>query len=506
MSDDYHGYNVSTGYTSYFFREMAPDWLDFCARAHGFDAQRAGPNYRYLDLGCGQGFHLCVLAAANPEARFVGIDFQPEHIAHATKLASSAGLANVSFVQADFLDLARAWPPEFGTFDYIALQGILSWISNELRAAVFDCVAAASKPGTLAAFGYNSQPGWLNAVPFQHVASKLSTNDAPNQALDTAFDMFRRLSARKAPFPEEFPGFGERLDYLSRQPSNYLVHEFLTDHWTSFWHSAVAEELKRADLYFVGSASVADALLPGALPAELRAVIEGQSDEAFRQDVQDIAINQSFRRDIFGPNPRPSDDESGLDSDAAIYLFSMPEEGVPLTFRSAWAETSIEYDAVADLVVALANGPLRVADLLALQNPLRQDTRDILLRMIDAQFLIVGKRDSDDIGIAKRFNAVIAKAVAGGTPYAYLAAAAAGTGVPATELELLLLDSWLSGEGQTETALVHGVKRRLEKLGRRLSNRGTRIDEEELGWHIGQLAQVFMDDVVPRWRILGVIE
>ena len=78
MGDGAHGYNISTAYTSYFFREMAPDWLDFCSRANGFDAQRRGPSYRYLDLGCGQGFHLCVLAAANPEAQFVGIDFQPE--------------------------------------------------------------------------------------------------------------------------------------------------------------------------------------------------------------------------------------------------------------------------------------------------------------------------------------------------------------------------------------------------------------------------------------------
>src|SRR5918998_6599048 len=73
-----HGYDVSLGYTYNFHREMAPGWMDFCVGAHGFEPERRGSGYRYLDLGCGQGFGLCLLAAANPDAEFIGIDFQAE--------------------------------------------------------------------------------------------------------------------------------------------------------------------------------------------------------------------------------------------------------------------------------------------------------------------------------------------------------------------------------------------------------------------------------------------
>ena len=153
MTDRRHGYDVSVGYAANFLREIAPDWLRFCIRAHGFEPPQTGPDYRYLDLGCGPGFHICLLAAANPGAEFVGVDFQSDHIAQCEALATAAGLTNVRFVQADFLDLAAAWPAELGAFDYIGVYGILSWVSAELRAAVFQCVAHASKPGTVAAFG-----------------------------------------------------------------------------------------------------------------------------------------------------------------------------------------------------------------------------------------------------------------------------------------------------------------------------------------------------------------
>ena len=91
MSGQSHGYNVSVGYSYGFFREMAPDWLDFCVRIAGYEApRRQGKTLRFLDLGCGQGFGLCILAAANPNGEFVGVDLQPEHIAHGEGLARAA--------------------------------------------------------------------------------------------------------------------------------------------------------------------------------------------------------------------------------------------------------------------------------------------------------------------------------------------------------------------------------------------------------------------------------
>ncbi|MDR7153565.1 hypothetical protein J2W40_000362 [Sphingobium xenophagum] len=68
MNDWSHGYDVSEGYTYGFRHEMAPDWMDLCARLGGQEPPRTTPGqrFRYLELGCGQGIGLCLLAAANP--------------------------------------------------------------------------------------------------------------------------------------------------------------------------------------------------------------------------------------------------------------------------------------------------------------------------------------------------------------------------------------------------------------------------------------------------------
>jgi SAM-dependent methyltransferase len=91
---------------------MRPNWLDWVALLRG--AEPPHDTRCVLELGCGQGFGLCVLAAANPEHRFVGLDFNPEHIAHARGLVRRTGLTNIEFHEGDFLALAQApelpWP------------------------------------------------------------------------------------------------------------------------------------------------------------------------------------------------------------------------------------------------------------------------------------------------------------------------------------------------------------------------------------------------------------
>ena len=91
-----HGYYADAGYTYGFYPETSPARLQWAAliQGHALPRQR----FRYLDAGCGQGLSVIFAAAAHPDSEFVGIDFLPEHIAHARRLAEAAGLDNVTFV------------------------------------------------------------------------------------------------------------------------------------------------------------------------------------------------------------------------------------------------------------------------------------------------------------------------------------------------------------------------------------------------------------------------
>ena len=98
------------------------------------------------------------MAAANPHMRFVGVDFNPEQIAHARSLVRRTGLTNIEFHEADFVSLAAKDQP-FEPCDYVVAHGILTWVNKEVRSAIYRIIDKTLTPGGLAYFSYNALPG-----------------------------------------------------------------------------------------------------------------------------------------------------------------------------------------------------------------------------------------------------------------------------------------------------------------------------------------------------------
>jgi len=84
---------------------------------------------RVLELGCGVGGNLLPMAAALPDAEFVGIDNAAVPIARARSQAQRLGLGNVSFEHVGIEDYK---PPAEG-FDYVIAHGVYSWIPEPVR-------------------------------------------------------------------------------------------------------------------------------------------------------------------------------------------------------------------------------------------------------------------------------------------------------------------------------------------------------------------------------------
>jgi SAM-dependent methyltransferase len=441
MNQGTHGYDTSTGYTHGYYREMAPDWLDLAARAAGQLAPRTAPNapFRYLDLGTGQGFGLCLLAASNPQGEFLGVDFMPDHIAHARRLAEAAGLGNVRFVQADFLDLAADWPADFGQFGYVALHGIYSWVPPRVRAAVVDCVGHATRPGSLVYASYNAQPGWLATMPFQHLSQLIKeTGDATGGAVFAqSLALFDRLQAGGAATFQFLPGLKARLDAVKTRDPAYLVQEYLHEHWQPFWHSEVARELAGAGLAYAGTATLAETMLPAILPKPLRETIQAQADPRLRQDVQDFTINQSFRRDLFrrggdAPSPQPL-------GQVRLCLLNPPAQGATVKVEVAFGEIGLQHQAFAPILEALRSGPLpidTIAGVPGLREQGAANVRQLLLLLLHAGTIGLQAAAPGDGAAAQRLNAIIAREAAQGAPYRHLAAPALGSAIPASEAEL----------------------------------------------------------------------
>ena len=81
-----HGYFTGAGYTYDAQSEPSPERLAFLALLNRHRPPEVSGPFQLVELGSGQGYNLCLEAANYPQARFLGIDFNAEHIAHARSL------------------------------------------------------------------------------------------------------------------------------------------------------------------------------------------------------------------------------------------------------------------------------------------------------------------------------------------------------------------------------------------------------------------------------------
>ena len=155
-SDWTQGYVTEVLYTEHFFRELSPAWLNYVAVQSGCQPRPLDPGFTYMELGCGLGQTVTLLAGAYPQGRFYGVDFNPAHVDWGRRYAGQAGIGNVEFLERSFLDLTSQEVPEC---DFIVLHGVYAWVGPAVRAGIQRIIRERLKPGGLVYNSYNCLPG-----------------------------------------------------------------------------------------------------------------------------------------------------------------------------------------------------------------------------------------------------------------------------------------------------------------------------------------------------------
>lgn len=307
MSPDWsEGYVTDTLYTDNVYREQSPVWINYVATLKGCVPRPLDAPFDYLELGCGLGHSITVFAAAFPQARFIGVDFNPAQIDRAQRRARALGLDNLTFIEASFQDIAadaigQGPAKGLGTFDFVTLHGIYSWISPDARRAVQRIMFDRLKPGGLVYNSYNCLPGWAVEAPLQRLLKELSVNGKGNsgQRVRDSLARMKTIADAKSGYFASYPQAATALSGYSRRAENYLAHEFLNGAWDAFYSADIADDMATAKLEFVGSATLAENHGDLLMSDAAYGLANEQPDERSRQLIQDYLVNQKFRRDIF---------------------------------------------------------------------------------------------------------------------------------------------------------------------------------------------------------------
>lgn len=510
MSDWSSGYNVEAGYTFGYYRELSPAWLDYAATIEGY-ATPPG-QWRYLELGCGYGFGLILLASIYPEHEFVGVDFNPQHIAHARRLASSAGLTNVTFEEADFLDLARDWPDTWGQFDYIVAHGIISWLSSTVRKAIFQAIGNASAPGALVYLSYNALPGKLTNHTIQHLLRMWQTSEAIPASLGVTEGLKRLegLIGANAAMGTALPVLKSQLENIKKQNPNYLIHEYLHDEWHPQWFNEVVAEVSAAKLSFVGSANISDLFIKSIMPADRKQILDQYDDPIVKEVMIDVLINQGFRKDIFvrGREKLPSIKQADMLLNMQVMALEIPGQDKDITIQTSLGELTGKAEVYRPILDALSQGHQTIASLLKTQAEGEQKLANVLQAvslMVHAGYVGLYTPAVDDRP-AKFLNKAIAASVAEGGAYRNLVCSQSSQVISASETDLIMLHEVLTDPAlQDASVLWQRMYQRLQRLGKSLAKDGEVLtDVQAVQTFAANMADTFLTKTLPAWKTSGV--
>lgn len=511
MSTWSSGYNTDLGYTFGFYRELSPDWLNYVALTKSV-MPPSGP-WRYLELGCGQGYGLALLAALNPDREFLGIDFNPVHIAHARGLAESAGLQNVRFEEADFVALGEQWPQEWGKFHYITAHGIYSWLQRVVCQAIVKLIDNAAVPGTLVYLSYNCLPAWFSSHPIQHLMRlwQTSENLASVQAIESGLNRLQNLIEAQAGMTKMLPGMKAMVERVAKHDRAYLVQEYLHDNWFPRWFDQVVEELKPAKLEYVGTATLSDLYLRSFMPQKFKDILKDYKDPVVQEVMIDTLTNQSFRRDVFGRGSAPI---WGLQRKEALLqqkfsLIGRPKSGEEIKFKTSIGELTGKSDIYNRFYDQLETGPKTAGELMQVntERPLGlSDIMQALTFMLNAGQIAFFNPPSDR-GPALALNRAIAIAVSQGAPYRFVIASHIGHVLTVSDVDLMLLAKTFEKPDIQAAELGTDLTERLISLGKGLTQDGKALTTREaLQPYTERLADAFLQKTLSRWKEYGICD
>ena len=508
------GYVTDVAYVPGFYPQMSPVAMRYVAALNGVLPPRVDGGFRFLELGCGLGRCLTTLAAAHPGGTFVGVDVNPNHTAVAARDIASGDLGNARVITADFGHL----PDDLGSFDFLALHGVFSWVAPSVREEILAIARDRLAPGGLLLVSYNAMPGWAHLQPIRGILRQyaaLRQGDTTQRVRDAvAYLVFMR--EKQAKYFEDNPRAAAYVDALLQQDPRYLVHEYMNEHWTSFYFAEVAGAFGQAGLSFVGSLPVFTNFWDLCVRPEFQELFRTTTNRLVTEAHKDFCANTAFRWDIYAKSPR-------LMREAGERLAEVDD----LHFRVARPDITLPYQANLGVVTSTVQGPLyqslldimgrkslRLSEIVAaeqrrgtsLEEVVRAVDAGVAMGLFDVIASAIGEAPanlSDAVSIPHPLNrAVLESDALDGRPLA-LASTLTGNGHSIGDLDAAILHELVA---RGRAGLAERVAMRLENSGRTLQQTGQPVNDAAIRSRLVEDAcQAFIRTSLPELVRLGIV-
>ena len=184
---------------------------------------------RVLELGSSCGGNIIPQALYYPETTFTGIDLSGVQIEHGKALIESMGLTNITLLEKNIMDI----DDDFGTFDYIIVHGIWSWVPDIVKDKILSiCNRNLSEEG-IAFVSYNTYPGWKRLEQLREIMLYSETGAPSDTLLDRTVYTKKVLQQiqnliKKSPSTNQKGAYKIKdIDHVLKADDYYIGHEYL---------------------------------------------------------------------------------------------------------------------------------------------------------------------------------------------------------------------------------------------------------------------------------------
>ena len=498
-------HTAALDYQITYFAELNPNRLGLMLAHQGLQA-----NDRVLhacELGYGTGLSTVIHAAAS-NVQWWGTDYNPAHAQWANALADQAGVP-VELHDQSFLDFCQRG--DLPDFDFIALHGVWSWVSDANRAIIIDFLQRKLRWGGVVYISYNALPGHAQMVPVRNLMKSYMDTMTPAgqgdlQRARAAYQFVQGMLASNPQLADVHPLAKRTMDDLAHQQSNsYLNHEYLVQHWTPMSFCDVAKALQDARLRLACSAVPTHFFDAHFLVPSQREWLAQITDATTRETARDMLVNRQFRQDywIKGGLQMPAAQAHGALRTARVVLVR-PVSTVSTTVVQAVFHTQIAPTMLAPLLAVLSDGQVHtVGDVLAhaARAGLTEDEAlRALFNLLGNGSLAVAQDDACVQSVAQRvlqLNAAICQKALHSADTTHLASAVTGGGVRVGQLHMQFLAFRNTGLPLPQQ-WAQALAARLHAAGVHVVRDGVPLtDLADMVAHITGLAQAFDREELP---------
>ena len=511
MTDWSSGYVSSIDYTQGYYGEISLPWLEFSmlSSRHAIKEVRTA-----CELGFGQGLSMIINSVAT-DTEWYGTDFNPNQASNAVALAEAANAKCHVFDQSFEEFCSR---PDLPNFDFIALHGIWSWISDENRGCIVDFIRRKLKLGGTLYISYNAFPGWSSFVPLRHIMTEhVEIMNAPGNRLESRIDAALAFASDLLELSPAFqaiaPGLKERVAQMQGQNRSYVAHEYFNRDWRPMHFGEIAENLGNAKLSFVCSADlISEFDVINFSKAQLE-FLEKIDDHHFRETVKDFFRGAQFRKDYWAKGHlslTPNDFKQKM-RDQTVMLISSPDK-IKYKLRTRLGDVQLDksiyepiidligtrdqvpYSEIEDSLVASGAAPLQVAQAVF-----------VLVAKGDLQLRQQEERISRALAGCQRLNLHLVNQATARNSSNFLASPVLGRGVFVPRIHQLFIQSILAGDDRVESLAAH-ADRLIRESGAKIfaASSGTPAQLNTMEELIGQATE-FVSSLLPTYRKLGIV-